>query len=678
MLLTAVSIKNFGPFHGAHTIGLTPTLGRGTKRPIIVIGGRNGSGKTSFLEAVRLCLHGRRALGNPRIADYHHHLRSRIHIKPDGTSSGSAKVKLDLEVVEAGIARCYRVIRSWRNAHDVREELRITRDGEEILGVPSDQLQAFLDELIPLGLSEFFFFDGEHIQKLADDNGNDQVVAESIRGLLGLQIPSRLMTDLAIFVRSNEDANTFSDLSAETATAEEALTTIREQIAQLNGQLSALQPREASLVHQVDLQEGRISVEGGDLAQKRSSLIQDASKWRSVSQTHADELRELASGLLPFCLVPELIEAVVKQIEIETSWRREEMSTALLRTKREELLELLAADEFWMHVAGLELGRNQRDSVATVLSNIVLPADTCSDQSTPAYVHDLSQREQRALLAAIDHILGELPLEASRLAASLVKADQNLEIASDHLARIPSEEALEPLVTQLVRLHERVDLVVKERKELEEQLRRWGVREQEAERNLRSLTNQIEERRSKSQAITLATKVQRVLRRYSEELTAARADQLAQSVTECCQWLAHKEGLVNRVELDRENLTFSLYDAKGQTIYRPLLSAGEKQILAIAFLWGLGRASGREFPILIDTPLARLDAEHRDRLLTQFFPNASHQVILLATDSEISHRELDLLGPALDRALHFRFDPERECTTVEEGCLPDAGVDHDE
>ena len=132
MLLTAVSVKNFGPFHGAHTIALTPTPGTSPKRPIIVIGGRNGSGKTSFLEAVRLCLHGRRALGNPRLADYHHHLRSRIHIKPDGTSSGSVKVKLDLEVVEAGIARCYRVIRSWRNAHDVREELRITRDGEEI------------------------------------------------------------------------------------------------------------------------------------------------------------------------------------------------------------------------------------------------------------------------------------------------------------------------------------------------------------------------------------------------------------------------------------------------------------------------------------------------------------------------------------------------------------------
>ena len=678
MLLTKVTFENFGPFHGRHAIPLAPSPRKGAKRPIIVIRGQNGSGKTSFLEAIRLCLHGRRALGNPRITDYYEYLRNRVHTTSDGPPSGSAKVSLDIEVVEGGFNHCYRVDRSWRNSVDVREELRVTRDGTPLPTAPSNQLQAFLDELVPLGLSKFFFFDGEQIQKFADDDGDDQIVAESVRGLLGLQIPSRLVADLDIFVRSNGDADAFNDLSVEMAAAETALTRVRQRVAQLNDQMSVIQSREASLLRQVDLQEGKIFAEGGELAQKRSSLIQDASKWRSVSQTRADELRELASGLLPFSLVPELVAAVGKQIEIETTRRGKDLSNSQLRTKREELLELLATDEFWMNAAGLELAPKQRDSVATALSNIVLPVETCSDELTPAYVHDLSQREQRALLAAIDHIFGELPLQASGVAEHLVKAEQSLEIVSDELAHIPSEEALEPLMTRLGRLHKKIDLVVKERKELEEQLRRLGTREQDAERRIRSLTTQIEVHRGKSRAITLATKVQAVLSRYAEELTVARAHQLAQSVTECCQSLAHKKGLVNRVELELESLTFSLYDTNGKAVYRPLLSAGEKQILAIAFLWGLGRASGREIPIMIDTPLARLDAEHRDRLLTKFFPNAGHQVILLATDSEISGRELGLLGSSLDRALHFRFDPEWECTTVEEGYLPDAGGYHDE
>ena len=670
MLLTSVTVKNFGPFRGTHVLELGPTHGIEPTRPIIVIGGRNGSGKTSLLEAIRLCLHGRRALGNPRITDYHDHLRNRIHRESNGAPLASASISLSIETVEVGQTYCYQVARSWRNAVDVREDLRITRDGAELSDFPTDQHQAFLDELVPLGLSEFFFFDGEHIQKLADENGSDRIIAESIRSLLGLQIPSRLMTDLNIFVRSSGDANMFGDLSDVMNTAEMDLAKIRQHIEQLNDQIPILQARQARLQREVDLQEQKISAEGGDLAQRRSSLLDDASKWRAVSQSRADELRELTSGLLPFCLVPELTEAVGKRIEIEASWRREAFAAAILESKREELLELLVSDDFWTNTAGLALGQGQRDSVARALSDAILPVDTCDDRSTSSYVHDLAEREQRVLLAAIEHLLGELPSQAIKIAHAVIEADQNLESASHDLARIPSEEALKPLMTQLVRLHKESDSILRERKDLEDELRRCGAREQEAQRDLRMLTSQTEERGDKGRAVRLATKVQNVLKRYGEELTIARADHLAQCVTECCQWLAHKQSLVNRVELDPETLTFSLHDARGQTVYRPLLSAGEKQILAIAFLWGLGRASARDIPIVIDTPLARLDAEHRNRLLTQYFPNASHQVILLATDSEISAKELDLLNPSLDRTLHLRFDPERECTTVEEGYLP--------
>ena len=92
--------------------------------------------------------------------------------------------------------------------------------------------------------------------------------------------------------------------------------------------------------------------------------------------------------------------------------------------------------------------------------------------------------------------------------------------------------------------------------------------------------------------------------------------------------------------------------------------------MAIAILWGLGRASGRELPIVIDTPLARLDAEHRGRLLSRYFPYASHQVILLSTDSEINDKGLEALSPSISRAFHLQFDPEHGQTTIEEGYLP--------
>ena len=174
-----------------------------------------------------------------------------------------------------------------------------------------------------------------------------------------------------------------------------------------------------------------------------------------------------------------------------------------------------------------------------------------------------------------------------------------------------------------------------------------------------------------SEVMALAAKVGNVLQLYEQELTLSRVDHLSQQVTECYKLLAHKESLCNRVQFNPTTLSLTLYDAQGNEVFRPLLSAGEKQILAVAILWGLGLASGRQLPVIIDTPLARLDAEHRNRLLSRYLPKAaSHQVILLSTDSEINNHEFDVLRPSLAKALHLRFDSERGRTTIEEGYLP--------
>ena len=65
--------------------------------------------------------------------------------------------------------------------------------------------------------------------------------------------------------------------------------------------------------------------------------------------------------------------------------------------------------------------------------------------------------------------------------------------------------------------------------------------------------------------------------------------------------------------------------------------------MAISFLWGLARVSGRRLPVAIDTPLGRLDSSHRQNLVERYFPSASHQVILLSTDTEVGKSEVENL-----------------------------------
>ena len=110
-----------------------------------------------------------------------------------------------------------------------------------------------------------------------------------------------------------------------------------------------------------------------------------------------------------------------------------------------------------------------------------------------------------------------------------------------------------------------------------------------------------------------------------------------------------------------------LYDDTGRAVPKDRLSEGEKQIFAVSVLWGLSRAAARPLPAIIDTPMARLDAKHRDKLVERYFPHASHQVIVLSTDTEIERQYFETLQPFIARAYHLDYDDKNKRTVAEEG-----------
>ena len=117
-----------------------------------------------------------------------------------------------------------------------------------------------------------------------------------------------------------------------------------------------------------------------------------------------------------------------------------------------------------------------------------------------------------------------------------------------------------------------------------------------------------------------------------------------------------KRGSIDRAVIDPKTFAVELYDSADQRINKNKLSAGEKQIYAVAMLDALARTSGNHLPIIIDTPLGRLDSQHRNRLVNKYFPSASHQVILLSTDTEIDLHHYSDLERHCVKKLHITFD----------------------
>jgi hypothetical protein len=129
--------------------------------------------------------------------------------------------------------------------------------------------------------------------------------------------------------------------------------------------------------------------------------------------------------------------------------------------------------------------------------------------------------------------------------------------------------------------------------------------------------------------------------------------------------LCRKETILDAVDIDAETFEVILHRGN-ETFGREALSAGETQLFAIATIWALREVSGVPMPVIIDTPLGRLDDDHRSTMIQTYLPRASHQVMLLATDAEVDEDVLGDLEPALSHTYRLRFDEDVQRTQVDE------------
>jgi DNA sulfur modification protein DndD len=174
----------------------------------------------------------------------------------------------------------------------------------------------------------------------------------------------------------------------------------------------------------------------------------------------------------------------------------------------------------------------------------------------------------------------------------------------------------------------------------------------------------LAEAQKENRSLQLAIKSQNALQRYEEQLIREKLSLLERGMVDRLRDLSRKEALVEAVQIDPTSFEVTLF-RHNEAFGRSQLSAGEKQLLAIATMWALREISGLPMPVIVDTPLGRLDSDHRLSMVQNYFPRAGHQVILLATDAEIDEQLLLELEPAISHAFYLEFDATVGSTIVE-------------
>lgn len=659
MILNRIALRNFCLYRGEQVFNLEPNK----NAPIILFGGINGGGKTTLLDAVQLVLYGIRSRCSKRgDKPYDMFLRESIHRGVD--PSEGAAIQLSFRYASKGNVQLYDVTRSWSDVRGrIRESVRVCRDGE-VDGWLSDNWSQLVEELIPFGIAQLCFFDAEKIRFLAEDETSTDALATAIKSLLGLDLVERLLTDAGVLEgRLAKRARKSADLQ-EVEQLELDLQARQSDIERLVQERATLEnPRLAAQQHMLDAEERFAKIGGRHWEQRDSRQRQLAELQHSLNENR-ERLIALAATELPLVLVSDLLREVVKQADRERRAVESCITSRLLDERDTNLVKQLKRRHFDVKevefVADfLAKDRAERAALGTVTARLQLSDGAC-----------------RLLDHLLDRGIAERIGSARELVDCVEVGRRTVEDLQRALAATPEEDSVRDVAEQL-------KAASKEMASLDQQIGRID-KELATLRNERgSLEGQLAKLRRKvvdeeiqneegTRMGTLLIRTQDTMKEFLLRATSRKIDRLSEMITESFRFLLRKQSLVQRVLIDPETFKISLFDDAGRSIQKQTLSEGEKQIFAISVLWGLSRAAGRPLPAIIDTPMARLDSVHRNQLVQRYFPNASHQVVILSTDTEIERQYFHDLQPHIARAYHLNYDEKQKLTVAAEGYFWDA------
>jgi DNA sulfur modification protein DndD len=532
------------------------------------------------------------------------------------------------------------------------ESLTIEKDGAIITSVPKEEWHQFLQELIPPGVSQLFFFDGEKIREIADHEQDNEQLAEAIRGLLGIELVVRLRTDIGLYLARHQagtngaDAERLETILRDTASIQRKTADLSERIAELVSARES-QARAAEQVRR------RFVAEGGDAAVQRARIEIEQQEVKKRCSAIQHELRELANGLLPFAVAPTVVQSFKKAL-IRRGGAKDRKETA------KQLQQALAS---WRRTHASDRKAKWNAKHWSDLARFVATwaqSDGSEARNAPAFREVGDGTAAHARLAEVE---AAITPQAIKLAAELSKASHRLSRLETSLIRADSAAA--GVVLDELRLAEqRVGATEATLAAQQEELRTLRGQLVTLDRERRKLLDEQAQSSAASDRTALAGRTANALAAYERRLLDLKLTQLRDEFVKRFNQLARKADFVSDVKIDPETFAVSLIDQAGNEVQKASLSAGEKQIYAIAMLWALARTSGRPLPMIIDTPLARLDSDHRANLIERYFPAASHQVVLLSTDTEVDVRLLEALAHNVSHTYRLDYDPASASTSA--------------
>ena len=692
-------------------------------KSIVLIGGQNGTGKTSLFTAIKLALYGHLCFNYQ--SDNHQYfakIRELINHKAFTAAAVKAFVQVEIEVPNERDFSIYTINRSWEYAErKLTEEETFYINAEKLMDDEKNFFKNYFFTVLPPNLFDFFFFDGEQIADFFATNNYNLYIKNAFLTLCSYDTFELIRRFCSNYVLADDNTDAVATENKEKyefiirgiEKCEDMIAAKRDLLSELERELTDIEDKKIQL-------ENQYKKSGGMTNEEKEKLLELSKENEKTKNLANADIKFFIENMFPFIVAKDIADEIKEQLKKEDEIKKynalyEKLSSTLVASTVKDIIRRHKFEE-----SELDLVKELTDAIAlAVRPNI--------DVENFIFLHDLSKEHLEKVESVLKYIDEFKHIDIINVIKEKESAVKKTVIINKKFRDAMSDVDIKNYTSRFTELSNK-EFEIKKRKEdesnkLDELLRNLDVMEKKKEVLLEEL-----KRVSKNQNIySLTEKVSSLMEVVVSELTDDKFKQLEVSMLSMLRNILRKDNFIDLIELDKdfnihvykkqsysineienliinigqselvkrignagvENLQekFGLEDindikkyisSRGNQIdlflddtvdlYNKIefgqLSKGEKQIFILSLYSAMIRVSGQNIPFIIDTPYARIDTEHREQISRMFLPKISEQVIILSTDEEITETYYEIVEPFIAKEYLLSYDEKEEKTVV--------------